>query len=453
MSTKTADRARGGEPRFRDTLRGLPRRVWIISLGNLILQAGSFLPVFIVLYVTQHGHSAGAAGLVLGAAGLGRVLGNVIGGHLTDTIGRRWAILLSVVATSGLTASVPFLGPIPAIVAVVGFIGLVSQIYRPAMAAVLIDSVTSARQRLAAFGVLRFAQNIGSTLGGVLGGVLASISYAGLFLAEAGALLLFGVIVAVLLRDAPQHRSDSDVDKTRSDPTVRYRQVLADRVLVRFLLMTVFSMFAYIQTAVGLPLHVTDVGLSARDFGLLMGLNGLLVVLLELPITSVISRYRPEYVLAVANLLTCGGLALSGFTEGMALLAATVVIWTFGEMAYSSVVQAHLASLTPPGMVGRYQGLYGAAYALGTGAGPVVGAAVYAVGPWVLWIVVGVLGVVGAQLSLGLRGPDTVADEPDTEPGGAPVSEPGVAPPGLSSRASTAGAVVAYSRSTAPVST
>ncbi|MFE2585010.1 MFS transporter [Streptomyces sp. NPDC059378] len=420
MSTETADRARGNEPRFRDTLRGLPRRVWIISLGNLILQAGSFLPVFIVLYVTQHGHSAGAAGLVLGASGLGRVLGNVIGGHLTDTIGRRWAILLSVVATSGLTASVPFLGPLPTIIAVVGLIGLVSQIYRPAMAAVLIDSVSSAQQRLAAFGVLRFAQNIGSTLGGVLGGVLASISYAGLFLVEAGALLLFGVIVAVLLRDAPQPRSGSGAARTGAEPAVGYRQVLADRVLVRFLLMTVFSMFAYIQTAVGLPLHIDDVGLSARDFGLLMGLNGLLVVLLELPITSVISRYRPEHVLAFANLLTCGGLALSGFTAGMALLAATVVVWTFGEMTYSSVVQAHLASLTPPGMVGRYQGLYGAAYALGTGAGPVIGAAVYAIGPWVLWSVVGVLGVVCAQLSLGLRGPDAVAGEPVSEPGGAP---------------------------------
>ncbi|MFD1659666.1 MFS transporter [Streptomyces caeni] len=422
MSAETADRARAGELRFRDALRGLPRGVWIVSLGNLILQAGSFLPVFIVLYVTQRGHSAGAAGLVLGASGLGRVLGNVIGGYLTDTIGRRWAILLSVMVTSGLTASVPFLGPLPAIIAVVGLIGLVSQIYRPAMAAVLIDSVTSAQQRLAAFGVLRFAQNIGSTLGGVLGGVLASISYAGLFLVEAATLLLFGVIVAVLLRDAPQPRSDFGTAETRADPAVGYRQVLTDRTLVRFLLMTVFSMFAYIQTAVGLPLHVDDVGLSARDFGLLMGLNGLLVVLLELPITSVISRYRPEYVLAVANLLTCGGLALSGFTAGMSLLAATVVIWTFGEMAYSSIVQAHLANLTPPGMVGRYQGLYGAAYALGTGAGPVIGAAVYAIAPCVLWTLVGVLGLVCAQLSLRLRGPDAVADEP--------VSRPGDAPPG-----------------------
>ncbi|GAA0499419.1 MFS transporter [Streptomyces olivaceiscleroticus] len=415
MSATTSDRSNADEQRFRDALRGLPRRVWIISLGNLVLQVGSFLPVFIVLYVTQRGHSVGAAGFVLGASGLGRVLGNVIGGYLTDTIGRRWSILLSVVVTAGLTATVPFIGPLPLIIGVVGLIGVMSAIYRPAMAAVLVDSVTSPQQRLAAFGVLRFAQNIGSTLGGMLGGVVATISYTGLFLLEAAALLVFGMIAAVLLRgDAALPKADADTTETAAGRGVGYRQVLSDRTLVRFLLMTVFSMFAYIQTSVGLPLHVNDVGLTPRDFGFLMALNGLLVVLLELPITSVMSRYRPEHVLAIANLLTCVGLALSGFSSGMVLLAALVVMWTFGEMAYSSIVQAHLASLTPPGMVGRYQGAYGAAYAVGTGAGPVIGGALYAFAPWLLWTLVGVLGLVCAQLSLRLRPPAATAEEPST---------------------------------------
>lgn len=397
------DRPSVDEPRFRDSLRGLPRRVWVICLGSLILQAGAFLPVFVVLYLTHSGHSAGAAGLVLGVSGLGRVLGSVIGGYLTDTVGRRTAILLSVVITAGLTAAVPFLRPLAAIVAVVGLIGVISQSYRPAIAAVLVDSVASPRQRLAAFGVLRFAQNVGFALGGAIGGVVAGVSYVGLFLGEAAALLLFGVIVAVLLRDAPQPQRETGGAEPQADPTVGYRQALTDPTLVRFLLMTMFAMFVYIQTTVGLPLHVSDVGLSTRDFGLLMGLNGLVVVLLELPIISVVSRYRPERVLAVGNLFSGVGLALTGLTTGMGLLSLTVLIWTFGEMAYSSVVQAHLASLTPPGMVGRYQGLYGAAYTIGTGAGPLIGGAVYAIDPWALWTLVGVLGLLSAQLSLRLR--------------------------------------------------
>jgi MFS family permease len=401
MSTAPPDLSGVGEPRFRDALRCLPGRVWVISLGILVNQVGNFLPVFIVLYLTGGGHSAGAAGLVLGASGIGRVLGNAVGGHLADRIGRRWTIVLSAVSTSGLTAVVPFLGPLPVIVAVVGLVGVTSQIYRPAAAAVLLDSVAPTnRQRLAAFGVFRFAMNIGAALGGVVGGVLAGTSYTGLFLANAAACLLFGSVVAVLLRDAPRPPSGRDGPDGPTDRAAGYRQALADRTLVRFLLMTVLAEFVYVQSTVGLPLHVGDVGLGERDFGLLIGFNGLLVLLLELPITGAVARYRPEYVLAVGNLVTGAGLALTGFTTDMALLAATVLVWTVGEMMNSSISQAFLGSLAPARMVGRYQGLHGVAYTIGTGAGPLIGGAVYAVGPWALWALVGVAGLLSAQLSL-----------------------------------------------------
>jgi MFS family permease len=181
---------------------------------------------------------------------------------------------------------------------------------------------------------------------------------------------------------------------------VGYRQALTDRALVRFLLMTLVGEFVYIQSTVGLPLHVRDAGLSPSDFGFLIGLNGLLVLVLELPITGVLSRYRLEYALAIGNLLIGVGLALAGFTTDMVLLLATVLIWTLGEMMSSSVANAYLGSLTPPRMVGRYQGLYFAAYTIGTGVGPLIGGAVYAYHPWVLWVLVGAAGLLATQLSL-----------------------------------------------------
>jgi MFS family permease len=401
------------EPRFRDALRSLPGRVWIISLGILVNRVGSFLPVFIVLYLTGRGYSAGAAGFVLGVSGLGNVLGNTVGGYLADRIGRRWTIVLSAVPTAGLTAIVPFLGQLSSIVAVVGLIGVTSQIYRPAAAAVLLDSVATNQQRLAAFAVFRFAMNIGAALGGVIGGVLASTSYMWLFLGNAAACLLFGVVVAVLLRDAPRSRSGQDGADTHAGLVVGYRQALADRALVRFLVMTLVAEFVYIQSTVGLPLHVSDVGLSARDFGLLIGLNGLLVLVLELPITGAVSRYRPEYVLAIGNLLVGVGLALTGLMTSMVMLSATVLIWTLGEMISTSIAAAYLGGLAPPPMVGRYQGLYGAAYTIGTGAGPLIGGAVYAIGPWALWALVGAAGLLAAQLCLPRRA-TSAADEPNS---------------------------------------
>jgi predicted MFS family arabinose efflux permease len=127
------------------------------------------------------------------------------------------------------------------------------------------------------------------------------------------------------------------------------------------------------------------------------------VLLLELPTTSAVSRRRPEYVLATGNLLTGVGLAVTGFATNMVLLAATVLMWTLGEMMYSSVANAYLGSLAPPTLVGRYQGLYGAAITIGTGAGPLVGGAVFALSPWALWALVGAAGLVSVQLCLPRR--------------------------------------------------
>ncbi|WP_326799939.1 MFS transporter [Streptomyces sp. NBC_01808] len=400
MTAAPPGRPDAAEQPFRDALRGLPGRVWIVSLGILVNRVGNFLPVFIVLYLTERGHSAGAAGLVLGVSGLGNVLGNTLGGYLADTLGRRWTIVLSGVTTAGLTAAVPYLGPLSAIVAVVGLIGVTSHVYRPAAAAALLDSVTTNRQRLAAFGVFRAAMNTGAALGGVVGGVLAGASYTQLFLGNAAACLLFGVVVAALLRDAPRPRAAEDRPAERA---AGYRRALADRTLLRFLLMTAVAEFVYIQSTVGLPLHVTDAGLGARDFGLLIGLNGLLVLALELPATGAVARYRPEYVLAAGNLLVGAGLALTGLMTDMTLLAATVVVWTCGEMITSSVAYAYLGGLTPPHMTGRYQGLHGAAYTVGTGAGPLLGGAAYAVGPWALWSLVPAAGALSAYLCLPRR--------------------------------------------------
>jgi MFS family permease len=72
-------------------------------------------------------------------------------------------------------------------------------------------------------------------------------------------------------------------------------------------------------------------------------------------------------------------------------------------MMTSTLSQAYLGSLSPSHLVGRYQGLHGVAYTIGTGAGPLVGGAVYALGPWALWVLIGVVGVLSAQLSLPSR--------------------------------------------------
>nr|WP_062341151.1 MFS transporter [Herbidospora sakaeratensis] len=391
-------------PRFRDTIRRLPPTVWIVSAGILVVRIGNFLPVFMVLFLTSRDIAPAAAGLVLGAAGLGNVLGSTIGGYLADRLGRRWTIVLSMVTTAGPTAAIPLFDDLPMLILLAFAAGTTAQIYRPAAAALLVDATHTDQERLAAFAVHRFAMNIGAAAGGVLGGFLATVSYETLFVGNAAACLLLAVIAAVALRDVPQAVEESPDD----EPKGGYRRALADRRLRRFLVMTLIAEFVYIQATVGLPLHIDAEQMTPADFGLLMGLNGVLVLALELPLTGLVSRRSPGAVLALGNLLTGVGLAMTGFFGDLGWLGATVVVWTLGEMLYAAMASAYLGGLAPPHLGGRYQGLYQAAITAGTGVGPILGGLVYAYNEWALWAVCLVGGLVSAWLCLPGRRRDLV---------------------------------------------
>ncbi|NYV74234.1 MFS transporter, partial [Streptomyces sp. UH6] len=75
-------------------LRELPGVVWLLAVGVFVNAFVSFVFVFVFLYLTgPRGIEAGAAGLVMGAAGLGLMAGNFTGGWFGDRYGHRRTLL------------------------------------------------------------------------------------------------------------------------------------------------------------------------------------------------------------------------------------------------------------------------------------------------------------------------------------------------------------------------
>lgn len=65
---------------YKDSFSGLPRSVWLLSLIMLINRAGAMVLPFMTLYLTTDlGFSLTAAGWVMGAYGLGSILGAYAG--------------------------------------------------------------------------------------------------------------------------------------------------------------------------------------------------------------------------------------------------------------------------------------------------------------------------------------------------------------------------------------
>ena len=176
--------------------------------------------------------------------------------------------------------------------------------------------------------------------------------------------------------------------------------MLADRGFILFLGSVFATALIVMQSATTFPLHVKANGLSNADYGLLLSLNGIIIVLAELPLTAITMHLRRNRVMALGAFLTGAAFWFVGSAATMPALLGVVVVWTIGEMVESPVAAAFVADRAPENLRGRYQAAFGTMFAFAAIAGPIAGTALFHARQGTVWGACGVLGVLGAVLAL-----------------------------------------------------
>jgi MFS family permease len=143
--------------------------------------------------------------------------------------------------------------------------------------------------------------------------------------------------------------------------------------------------------AVALPADI--VGHLHRDAWLLpalTALNTVIVVLVQVPLTSALRRHGDVAVLRLGALLLAASYAMF-LTAGLgvavdAVLVVAAVVYTFGEVLGSSPAQSALATLAPLGMTGRYLAALQLSSGLARASAPVIFGLCLTVGRGALWL-------------------------------------------------------------------
>lgn len=383
-------------PGLRSDLRALPRPVRLLLAGSFVNRFGSFVLPFLTLYMTRRGYSPGQAGLALAAYGIGGLAAAAAGGHLADRIGRARTIAASMLGSAGVMLALSQATALAVILLLAALAGLASESYRPASSALLTDLVPAGR-RLTAFAAYRLAINLGFAAGPAVAGLLAQRSFLLLFLGDAATSAVLGIVALTLL---PNRLSSHEPAAEQPPETGMIRTILADRPFLVLLVATTAGALVYFQQYATLPLQVMADGHTTALYGLLLSINGLVVVAVELPLTSLTRRFAPRPVIALGMAATGLGMGATGLSGAAPFLAATVVVWTFGEVLAAPVSSAHVADISPPHMRGRYAGAMGMAFGIALVAGPPLGTFVYAVGHDLMWTGCAVLGLLAAALLL-----------------------------------------------------
>ncbi|MCI0748570.1 MAG: MFS transporter [Verrucomicrobia subdivision 3 bacterium] len=371
------------------SLKALPRPVWILCLGTFLNKFGAFVIPFLALYLTRQGFSVKQAGLALMSYGAGHVVATAMGGHLADTIGRRNTIVLSMFSAAICMLLLSQARSYTAILVLTASTGLACELYRPACNALLADLVAPA-QRITAYSAYRLALNAGFAFGPATAGLLVEHSFFWLFVGDAFSSFLFGAVALALLPHGLRSR------KEESGWTPALISVRGNLPFLQLLIASLLIGPVVYQMASTFGLHVTNCKLPAWVYGVLISGNGILVVLFELPLTRITSRLPPRRVLAAGYVLLGAGFAMNTFATTVPLLAIVIVVITFGEMLAMPVSIAYSANLAPAAMRGRYMGVYGSSWSISVLVGPMLGMTLFSYQPALLWAVCGALGLLAA---------------------------------------------------------
>ncbi|WP_051966977.1 MDR family MFS transporter [Kitasatospora mediocidica] len=406
-----------------ESLGGLPQQFWWLWISTLVNRLGGFVVTFLALYLTaQRGYSATYAGLVASLYGLGAMIASLYGGVLTDRIGRRPTMLVAQLLTAASTVALGLADGQLTIAAVAFLVGLSSNASRPAISAVIADVVPE-EDRTRAYALNYWAINIGFGVSAAVAGLVAAHGYLLLFIVDAASTLLCALVVFVKVPETRPAR----VPRDRVEPQVTLGTVFRDRRFMAVVGLTFLFAMVMQQGSTTLAVQMGEAGLSTTQFGLVAAVNGLLIVLLQIPVTRLTRHHERGTLLLVGGLLVGWGFGLTAFAGASPLFyGLTVAVWTVGEIMQMPTTMGLVAELSPAHARGRYQGTHSLAWSAASCLGPAAGGFLLDhAGGGVLWGSCAVIGTVAGVgfMVLGRRTGTAAADTGgDSVPASAPAA-------------------------------
>ena len=400
------------------SLRGLPRETYVLALVAFCVALGFGIVVPAVpLFALQFGVGTTAAGAVVSAFALMRLVSGLAGGRLVDRVGERVGLLagLGVVAVSSLLAGLAVSYPQLLVLRGVGGIG--SAVFTIA-ATTLLLRVAAAAQRGQTQSVYRGGFLLGGIVGPALGGAVVGVSLRAPFFLYAATLVLAAVAAATLLPrgsgppapaagvvlgigedDGLPDAVEEEPPRTSVSTALRspaYRAALAGNFAVGFGVLGVRS------TVVPL-LVVQDLDLAPGWIGVAFTVAALVQAVLLLPAGKAVDQVGRRPTLVVGGLLSAIALlGLAAATGPVSLLLAMTVFAAGASLL--GVAPAAIVGDVVEGKGGRAVAVWQMSSDLGSVVGPLTAGLLIDRASFEVALVLSATVVAGCAL-LGLRMP------------------------------------------------
>jgi len=338
--------------------KGLNKGFYIITLTVLINCAGSFVSVFLSLYLTSIlGFNVAYTGIIVSAYTLLHIPGSLVGGKLADSYNRKNVMIASqfIMGLCFILAGF-FLHSNFAIVALL-IANFCDGITDPARSALEVD-MTSPDDRQVAFSLLYQAYNVGFAIGPLLAGIFFNSYPQWLFWGNGVSLIVSIMIVAFFIPKDKLHNKNSKKE-TMGEKAVDgsiLKALFSRPQLLFFSVGTLLIAISYKQISFVLPLqfNMKFASNGARIYGIVAAANAIMVILLN-PVVLSISKKNPALKNILIAVLTYAiAFLLFGFAKLPWQFLALTLLYTIGEMLLNNNSKAYQNNNTPVNFRGRF---------------------------------------------------------------------------------------------------
>jgi len=387
---------------YKNAYAGLSRKMWLLSVVMLINRSGTMVLAFMTLYCHHIGYTMLQGGWVVAIYGIGSLVGAFAGGKISDRFGFYYTQFCSLLCGGILFMVLGQMQSYSAICICTFFLSMVNESFRPANATA-IAYYSAPQNRTQSFSLIRLAINIGWGIGSALGGLLASINYHLLFWVD-GCTNIFAAFLLLLILpriSLAQQKKKSTQQSTQKVPNTTAASPYKDKPFLIFLALQVLFATCFFQIFTTVPLYFKEsLKLNEFSIGIIMGLNGLMIALVEMVIVFKLEGRQPYLKLMCygATLMATAFLFLNiPLYNGLSIAGIFMFIITIAEMIAMPFMNSYYIGRSTEGNRGQYAALYtmawSAAQVIGSSSGPQI---VEAAGFFNLWITVGGISFAGA---------------------------------------------------------
>ena len=358
---------------YASSFANIHRNIWVLSIAMFINRSGAMVILFASLYLTKDLHfSFGTAGLIISFYGIGSVLGSYAGGWLADRKDHLSIMVLSQVLSGAvlfliIPAKDPFI-----IGAIIFLYAFVSDIFRPANSkAITLYSTPENRTR--SVSLVRLAINLGFSIGPAVGGFMAMhFGYHLLFILDA--CTSFGAALLLIKYLPRQSKEEKSLIKSQ----VRQKETSAYRDLPYMIFIALIALYGtcFFQLFASVPQYFNKICLyNEGTIGLLLALNGLLVVLIEMPLVAALEGKKKTFPYIIWGTI-CLPVAFAILLLGKGLIIWSLVytfIITLSEILAMPFMMNIALSRPAKERQGEYSALYAISYGISNIVAPVLG--------------------------------------------------------------------------------